>query len=595
MKSQVENPDGFLLTLLFKVLDDTCYHVGRSSLSRDKAYAKSRVECEGLSFLTETLPRFLKAVMEGVESGTYVPPSGFKLLKRSLLPAFLSGWTMRIFHLDGKLRSDSDPYAFGEVYQICSLLYKLELPYSKSKEAAVVNQFIRDEEDLSRFSLSTDHDDVRERALARRLLSRVFEGFDPTDIYPKHGPGSVASGERGNGKWVFRTKYPHLHAVFPYYRYFSPSLSRLSFESGWYTKLQSKLTATAKVVLVPKDSRGPRLISMEPLEIQFIQQGVMQKVVDRVHDHTLTRGRVSFENQDINRTRALLGSRYGHLATVDLKNASDRISLALFRDLFPKDVVRAFEACRSTETRLRGGKTITMHKFAPMGSALCFPVLALTVWALSESAIFLRNRQRRNVSVFGDDLIVPASDFDAVCASLTRNGLLVNTSKSYHKGPFRESCGMDAYKGVPVTPIRVKRALHGVHPDASVLAHLTELSDAFFDKGYWSTCAFLREHVERVFGPTPWTVDRNFPGFYCPDPHLCEVRNWSLGIRSSWNEDLQRTEFGALTAVQAKQSSYAGSHIRLQKGLRALYADSAEDHQVTVRNVSTLRRSWVAV
>jgi hypothetical protein len=69
-----------------------------------------------------------------------------------------------------------------------------------------------------------------------------------------------------------------------------------------------KSVPQARVCLVPKDSRGPRIISCEPAELMFIQQGIMRKLYSHLETHHLTAGQINFTDQSINRNLALLAS-----------------------------------------------------------------------------------------------------------------------------------------------------------------------------------------------------------------------------------------------------------------------------------------------
>lgn len=130
------------------------------------------------------------------------------------------------------------------------------------------------------------------------------------------------------------------------------------------------------------------------------------------------------------------------------------------------------------------GEEIPLTKFAPMGSACCFPVEALVFWALSNvaqsdhvedkafkrlfysyssqsSGLGLTAGEPTRISVFGDDIIVRVEQVDRTVALLEAVGLKVNASKSFTKGPFRESCGGDYLAGSDVAPVRVKHRLLG--------------------------------------------------------------------------------------------------------------------------------------
>jgi len=566
--------------------------VSRQSVLRDKAYIASRVKHEGFSFLTKTLPKFFKGILVGLEKGAYIPVPGFNTRPRSLLPAFLQGWTKRIFAPSGELLPDADVYSISELHQICNLLYKLEVPCTSAENQRVIDSFIQNEFEIAtEVQENLDFDNGRFR-LARKLVNDLFRGFNPRNIRPRHGPGAVAGGEKGNGKYSFGTKYQRLHSKYPYYEYFSPSLSRRSFELPWYKSLTPSVLPIAKVVLVPKDSRGPRLISMEPLEIQWIQQGLSRLVISRVYESNLTKGKVNFDDQTVNQRLALSSSRDGKYATIDLKDASDRISLRLVRELFPEDLVEHMEACRSIATTLPCGKVVPLNKFAPMGSALCFPVLALTVWALAEATCRL-NRITGEVYVYGDDLIVPTCVAPLVLDTLESYGLAINHGKSFLNGKFRESCGQDAYDGVSITPIRFKKGIYGEHPSHTVYSHLIELSEAFFNKGYWATCEFLRKKVQQDFGPVPWTHSRSFPGFYCPDYSETLLRNKSFKRRH--NADYQRTELRVPRVVTPTEFSSVDYTAWMLKGLNGLYRMCAESGKVALRRRGALHKRWCVV
>lgn len=615
----------FYVELFKNVIQDCTFEGDEKSSSRDIAYlfergGGGRLAHEGLPLLTVVLPAFGKQVLRWIEDG-YVSNrfDGFRHRRGSLLPELFQGWTKRIFSHDGCVRPDADPYALSELLQICMLCYKLEIPFSEESRNRVVEKFVQCEHEIPT-DLQTETCYHSVLSLARRLVHEVLGSFDPKDIKPGHGPGAVSTGERGNEKFSFTRKYQRLHSQYPYYEYFSSSMSavgllgrgdarlpQLSHEhsyrvnrgsgacgtSGWYGKLEAAVLPVARVVLVPKDSRGPRLISMEPLEIQWIQQGIMRKLVPYIETHPLTRGKVNFTDQTFNQASALKSSMTMENATLDLKEASDRISLALFRYLFPENVVEAFESCRSTATELPNGELLSLRKFAPMGSALCFPVLALTIWALTEATLREHSLSTRGVLVFGDDLIVPSEAVPLVIRTLQAAGLLVNQDKSFVRSQFRESCGMDAFKGVQVTPVRLKKPFTGSPSDSTLYLHLIALSENFFNKGLWKVTRFLRATLREVYGKVPWTHDNSYPGYYCPDPEMCKQRN--ISFKKRWNADLQRDEILVKIVHQPTELSELSEAGRALKGLTGLYEFASEDFRVTLRKVGVFRRRYCAV
>lgn len=576
----------FYTELTQKVLKDVYRGVSLSTkdLDRDLETVTKRVWSRGIKFLTIELPSLGKAIVRGLETGVFQRPLGFKPRRNSSkLPAFMQGVFLRIFHDDGTLLPDPDTYAAQELLQVCFLLYKLELPYEADVERRVIDAFVSSEMDLQNLVLP-EIDLVLDEA--RMLLDRLFSGFDPLNIRPKHGPGSVATGERANGKYCFSRKYESLHQVYPYYTYFIAGGPREILDRvRWYKSLESVPYGQTKVILVPKDSRGPRLISSEPLEFQWIQGGLGDAIVRHVESHPLTRGKVNFTDQSVNAKLALLSSQTKEYATMDLKEASDRVSVDLVRALFPEKVSRALMAARSDSAVLPDGSEIGLTKFAPMGSALCFPVLACTVWALS-SAIARRATGRNDVFVYGDDLVVPSSAFEKVVTRLPVYGLLVNKDKSFCYGGFRESCGMDAFNGTPVTPLKIHTPVSFNPRNAKVLASYSALMNAMFKKGFWYTSGFIQSFLEGQFGSLPYGVESSpFPCLEISSADVAERLN--LRSRSSrYRKRYQRYEFRVKSLKDVTRRS-------IVTGWRRLLKDYSESNPLSPERVVVPRATKI--
>lgn len=336
---------------------------------------------------------------------------------------------------------------------------------------------------------------------ARYLLHRLFRGFDPKDIVPAHGPGSVSTGERLHEKYSWTNVNEGIASVYPIDEFYFVNLEHVSDRLKTLTGIGSKVNL-AKVILVPKDSRGPRLISCEPLENQWIQQGLSQAVVKHVEKHRLTSHAVHFTDQGPNRRAAILGSKSGNYATLDLKEASDRLVLGLVRLLYPAPLVEAMEACRTQATKLPDGSIVKLEKFAPMGSALCFPILALTVWAILQAGLTDDAQVDEDVSllVYGDDVVVKTAQAADAIQLLEAFGFLVNRPKSCLSGFFRESCGMDAYQGEQVTPVRI-RTVWASDPCPSAYASYCSYANEFYSRGYYNTHEYIVRCLYEDYGP----------------------------------------------------------------------------------------------
>lgn len=591
----------FYVDLILELLkDDPLQLCSRKHSLRDAATIRDRTANEGLSFLTKTLPTLGKALLVGLETMRFQRPREFQgSRKGDSRPAFMQVYFNRIFCADGALLDSADPKAVSHVLQVCMLGYKLELPYSEDERAGVIQNFMSTDQELENLDFAQCDSLI---AAASYVAREVLVDFDHKAIIPRHGPGAVATGEKLEDKWVFSRLYGQIHQVYPYYDYFIVGRGReLVDRLGWYKSLERIQSGCAKVVLVPKDSRGPRLISCEPLEYQWIQQGLGRALMQHIESHKWTRGRVNFTHQTVNRQLALDSSKDREYATLDLKDASDRVSLALVRRVFQHNAgfLRALEATRSTATLLPNGEVRTLSKFAPMGSALCFPVEALVFWCLIVAAIHRETGKQpaeigRQVFVYGDDIVVKSEYVDLATSALESCGLRVNRAKCYVNGYFRESCGMDAFHGVQVTPARLRTRFDvKSSSSAAVYASYVSLLNQMRRKGYERVAQFLEVRLRKLFGVIPYSLaDSAFPGIECNEFVSVVRRNIEQGVRTRYNESLQRPEFYVPTVHTAKRGTRLFEWPRL---LRDLVTPGVRDPDETVlaRSV-TLKRAWRA-
>jgi len=496
----------------------------------------SRTRHEGLGFLTKTLPRLGKAFDKALSGNTPLSAIklGFEPLPNSELPRFLGEFFSRVLHPDGTVLRCPCAESVSVLRQVLYLMYKYELPYTASQEQGVLDKFVKTEQDLHEHSgilqaiacslpnlyttrrnrskaIKSSVDVARE---AKILLSRVFSSFDPQDIVPRHGPGAVSTKERLWDKYRWSNISSRIASVYPIDAFYYTSLGHVNDRQQELFALTSN-ESNAKVILVPKDSRGPRLISEEPVDFQWIQQGLSKAIVHHVEHIELTRHNVFFTDQEPNRRAAFLGSLYPNgrisalsdtkrqlgYATLDLNEASDRVSLDLVRLLFPSDIIVYLEACRSQATTLPTGVSLKLKKFAPMGSALCFPILALTTWAILTAAAPDRDT-RESILVYGDDVVVPRTFVPDAIKHLESFGLKVNRDKSCYNGLFRESCGMDAFNGVNVTPVRL-RTLWSTSPSPESYTSWISYANSFYDKKYHNVYDYIVERLSLVYGDIP--------------------------------------------------------------------------------------------
>lgn len=507
---------------------------------------RNRVSSEGISFLTKSLPRFGKAVDTALSKSTLLTIIGFEKQAGSVIPKFL-GWLLnRVFTDIGAERPDADPEALRALRQLVYFVYKLEIPHDEATARKTVDQFVETDRELS--ELVVPDDEVTK--YAAQFASSVFGLFDFRNVSPRHGPGSVATGEAPNEKHLFKRLYRDIERIYPFTEYFQYSLSQVCDSYKEYEALEVLDSGTAKVVLVPKDSRGPRLISCEPLEYQWIQQGLGRRIAEHLEAHRLTAGHVNFTDQRINRELALEASLTQEWVTLDMKDASDRVSLQLVEKLFQHVpyLLEALKATRTTATRLPDGREVRLNKFAPMGSCLCFPIEAFVFYALAVSVLVKRcgwrpERARRSVYVYGDDLIVDRAVYAELLQYFPLVGLMFNEAKCCTAGSFRESCGCDAFKGVDVTPVKLRSVWsHRKKLDVGILSSYVSLSNEMYARGYIRVSERARALVlSRTRHPLPVFSNKDNGGLGWVRHDEC-TRVQPLGVKTRWNDALHRRE-----------------------------------------------------
>ena len=99
-----------------------------------------------------------------------------------------------------------------------------------------------------------------------------------------------------------------------------------------------------RITTVPKNAKTDRTIAIEPTWNSFIQKGIGGMIRHRLQKRI---GILQKDAQEHHREMARLGSLSGQLATIDLKAASDSVSLALCEALLPEDWYNVVLATRS--------------------------------------------------------------------------------------------------------------------------------------------------------------------------------------------------------------------------------------------------------
>jgi hypothetical protein len=102
------------------------------------------------------------------------------------------------------------------------------------------------------------------------------------------------------------------------------------------------------------------------------------------------------------------------------------------------------------------GRWYRLEKFSSMGNGFTFELETLIFATLARTVVSMNGGDPSRVSCYGDDLIVPSSDYKDVMAALRMFGFQPNMKKTFAEGPFRESCGGDYWAGVPVRGLQLE-------------------------------------------------------------------------------------------------------------------------------------------
>jgi hypothetical protein len=589
MKSELDR----MVQLTTDLLVDVAYVVDYDA-TRDAVEIQRRCASEGSSFLTKTLPALGKVFDRALartydrsltQPNLYMSYPGFKV--RGGYPEFLGDLFRYVFDCSGRSLSDADPYVVRHIRQILYLWYKYELPYTQSQKDDLEDRFL-----LTEASLPSKVPSCPVLQGARDLIARVCSRFSREAISPRHGPGSVATKERQWEKWRFSRIYLPIEREFPFSEWYTPSASFWCESRDPYWNLEILTEGTARAVFVPKDSRGPRLISCEPLEYQWIQQGIAGELVYCINSSEFTSGRVNFTHQEVNRMYALYGSMGAGWCTLDMADASDRVSTVLVERLFANThVLDYLLASRTQCTVLPSGRKVRMKKFAPMGSALCFPVESLVFFALAVNVLvhhlgYSLEMALTRVKVYGDDLIIHLEDYEAVMQYFPYVGLMFNERKCCTGGSFRESCGLDAFKGVDVTPVKFRTRLSLQHDNCAIVSWI-EYSNEFDKRGYSTVADRIAQYLEEDQPSLSRRIPTHFHdhkevGYLAYRRHLLPQRIPDSPRR--WNRDVHLVEM-YLVVVEGRRVK------RRLPGWELLMAYIASGNSRTARPLRNVQNS----
>lgn len=276
----------------------------------------------------------------------------------------------------------------------------------------------------------------------------------------------------------------------------------------------------AQLSFVPKNAKTDRAICTEPSLNGLFQLGIGDLMADRLR----TVG-IDIRDQGPNQRAALYGSISGGLATLDLSSASDSVSIGLVCHLLPLDWAELLLDFRSDAVVYDGDRYV-LEKISSMGNGFTFPLETLIFWALASASTDLcKNPRGYRVLVYGDDIVVPTDAVPLLRECLTELGFVLNDSKSFWTGSFRESCGCDYLGGINVRPCYVTGEESNGSVCALRVADIFRIHNYFFHRGNFALCRELESIVDpaiRLHGPSRYGDGHLHT--QCWVPTLCRPR-----------------------------------------------------------------------
>lgn len=284
---------------------------------------------------------------------------------------------------------------------------------------------------------------------ARRLAADILGPLRDEVVLGSFSGGASTSHRKTRGHPAFKfaeqadttgsaERYVYnLHHLSPYLRQY-----------GTFNSLRE--VEGAILFTVPKKTDIDRCACKEPTFNMYLQKGVGDHIRRR-----LRRFGINLNDQSINKHLARQGALDNSLATIDLSSASDTITIEAVKAILPSDWFDYLNDIRSHSVLVNGSYHRT-EMFSSMGNGFTFELESLLFYVLARTTLYFEGI-RGVVSVYGDDIIIPSSGYNMLSWVLKSFGFSVNPDKSFHDGPFRESCGGHYHSHEDVTPFYLKR------------------------------------------------------------------------------------------------------------------------------------------
>lgn len=258
---------------------------------------------------------------------------------------------------------------------------------------------------------------------------------------------------------------------------------KATFEAfEWKLSRIVTLVQGSRFSTVPKNNEMRRPINVEPFGNIIVQRRIGNGL------RSVLKNRLNIDLDTLSQThrRKICESS---VATIDLKNASDSISLTLCEFLLPKAFYSVLLNARSPWILGPDKGYYPIEKISSMGNGFTFELMTLILTVLA--------RQFDNqASVFGDDIIIDNQHAESLITLLEGVGFQVNKEKSFISSPFRESCGgnyHDDFGYIESYDFKYPESIH----DCIVIYNKTLRLSVKYDN-FWRLRTALHRHIPKA-------------------------------------------------------------------------------------------------
>lgn len=283
-----------------------------------------------------------------------------------------------------------------------------------------------------------------------------------------------------------------------------------------------------RYITVPKNYKTGRGVAPEPVSRQVLGYQISSGMRSCLRSF-----KIDLNDQSRNQV-GCCNAWYKKYATVDFSAASDSISFGLVKALW-KYLPKMFQqmlACRTNWISVNG-EIYPNFRFGTMGNAITFDVetsifLAIAHVAYDYNKIFgnpeLDQYDRiEDIYVYGDDVIIPSCIFDTFYEISTALGFQINLEKTYVDSNYKESCGVEYYKGMDVTGKYYPRGT-----SRKALSELVGLQHKYVD--YPCANEFIIACILDVFpGMTTSSIGSPYSDIWSMNPRIEKAGHLSIG------------------------------------------------------------------